>query len=126
MAKCKTQAKKRFNAMNNECRNCEFTDECQDSNLSIASFAELKENVKKEFVAFSGELTTYSLCMSFINSVIFSYSDKGGKWRRKDGFKERKKALTGEIKHLSKIPDCQEKLDLLMSYAEYIYFGIHS
>jgi len=116
-----------YDILNEECQECEFKSECRESKGKKKEEPEekalkIKNEVREDISIPEGELYNYCGCIAVINKVITEYKKAG--LRKRKGYKDRKKEIKPEIKAMGKFPASDEKLNLLIDCAEYVFFGI--
>lgn len=125
---CKKGTRKMgYDLLAEECIECEFGEECKESRIKAREDSEekvlkIKEDMRENFTAIDTELCNYSGCLSVTKKVMSGYKESG--LRKRKGYKDRNTETKPEIKKISKLPMSDNKLDLLIYCAEYMYFGM--
>lgn len=115
-----------YDLLAEECIECEFVAECKESRIKEREDSEekilnIKEDTRENFTAADTELCNYRGCLSVTKNVMSVYKESG--LRKRKGYKDRNAETKPEIKKISKLTMSDNKLDLLIYCAEYIYFG---
>lgn len=123
MEGCPLSETAKYDSLREACRNCGKKEECKMDKVTgkEKKVDEIKQLVRDSLTIKAEELVNYRGCMKTINTVIDEYHKAG--LRRKKDHKARKYTVQEEVKKMGKLPVTDSKLDLLISYAEYIFFG---
>lgn len=116
-----------YEMLREECIVCEFKSECKESRgskkeVSEEKITQIKNEVRKNISIPESELHNYRGCTVVINKVMDEYKKAG--LRKRKGYKNRRVEARIEIKSISKFPISDDKLNLLIDCAEYVFFGI--